>query len=391
MYICSKRRENCLNKIKETGLDGVLYAPGANFQYLSETKSYFWQRYCFNLDEPVAGSHIIPEAIIYVNKEGKSTILTIPSIKDHFDTTLNDVIVTYMDQFEDELTHVIDGKNIGIGRDCESWFKKTLTQVDSEIKTTSVETLFDDIRRIKDEKEIAQMRKLAKFTDDAVMYVCKHLKPGMSMFEAERMIVDYGLLNGMQDLSFPPTCGFKTRNTENAKTIEPFENDRKLVPGTMIAFDIGYMNQGYCSDWGRTVYYGQAPELVKKGYEALQAGEVYMVSKIQPGITNFGELYDLICDKVEELGYYEYLRFKRDETGGNGHHIGSEVHEVPFLIPGNDLVLKPGMIFCSEPKMFFKNEGYMRVEDMILVTETGAEFLTNFPRDLFEIDFSKNL
>ena len=375
------RREKILKKLNESGLDGLLFASGANFQYVVESNSYFWQRYCFNLDEPVAGARIIPEAMVYLNKEGKSTILTTPLLKEHFDTTLNDVVVSYMDQFEDELTKIIDGKKIGIGRDCESWFRKTLN-----VKLIEVEDIFYDLRRTKDEKEIALMTKLGKFTDDAVMYVCKHLKPGMTMFEAERMIVDYGLQNGMADLSFPPTCGFKTRNTENALAIEPFENDRKLVEGTMIAFDIGYMDRGYCSDWGRTVYVGRAPELVKKGYEALQAGETYMVSKIVPGVTKFGELYGFICDKVEELGYYDYLRFKRDETGGNGHHIGSEVHELPFLVPGDDLVLEPGMIFCSEPKMFFKNEGYMRVEDMILVTEDGAEFLTNFPRDLFEIE-----
>lgn len=375
------RREKILKKLNESGLDGLLFASGANFQYVVESNSYFWQRYCFNLDEPVAGARIIPEAMVYLNKDGKSTILTTPLLKEHFDTTLNDIVVSYMDQFEDELTKIIDGKKIGIGRDCEAWFRKTLN-----VKLIEVEDIFYDLRRIKDEKEIALMTKLGKFTDDAVMYVCKHLKPGMTMFEAERMIVDYGLRTGMADLSFPPTCGFKTRNTENAQNIEPFENDRKLVEGTMIAFDIGYMDRGYCSDWGRTVYYGKAPELVKKGYEALQAGETYMVSKIVPGVTKFGELYGFICDKVEELGYYDYLRFKRDETGGNGHHIGSEVHELPFLVPGDDLVLEPGMIFCSEPKMFFKNEGYMRVEDMILVTEDGAEFLTNFPRDLFEID-----
>lgn len=375
------RREKILKKLNESGLDGLLFASGANFQYVVESNSYFWQRYCFNLDEPVAGARIIPEAMVYLNKDGKSTILTTPLLKEHFDTTLNDVVVSYMDQFEDELTKIIDGKKIGIGRDCEAWFRKTLN-----VKLIEVEDIFYDLRRIKDEKEIALMTKLGKFTDDAVMYVCKHLKPGMTMFEAERMIVDYGLKTGMADLSFPPTCGFKTRNTENAQSIEPFENDRKLVEGTMIAFDIGYMDRGYCSDWGRTVYVGRAPELVKKGYEALQAGETYMVSKIVPGVTKFGELYGFICDKVEELGYYDYLRFKRDETGGNGHHIGSEVHELPFLVPGDDLVLEPGMIFCSEPKMFFKNEGYMRVEDMILVTEDGAEFLTNFPRDLFEIE-----
>lgn len=375
------RREKILKKLNESGLDGLLFASGANFQYVVESNSYFWQRYCFNLDEPVAGARIIPEAMVYLNKEGKSTILTTPLLKEHFDTTLNDVVVSYMDQFEDELTKIIDGKKIGIGRDCEAWFRKTL-----KVKLIEVEDIFYDLRRIKDEKEIALMTKLGKFTDDAVMYVCKHLKPGMTMFDAERMIVDYGLQNGMADLSFPPTCGFKTRNTENALAIEPFENDRKLVEGTMIAFDIGYMDRGYCSDWGRTVYYGKAPELVKKGYEALQAGETYMLSKIVPGVTKFGELYGFICDKVEELGYYDYLRFKRDETGGNGHHIGSEVHELPFLVPGDELVLQPGMIFCSEPKMFFKNEGYMRVEDMILVTEDGAKFLTNFPRDLFEIE-----
>ena len=375
------RREKILKKLNESGLDGLLFASGANFQYVVESNSYFWQRYCFNLDEPVAGARIIPEAMVYLNKDGKSTILTTPLLKEHFDTTLNDVVVSYMDQFEDELTKIIDGKKIGIGRDCEAWFRKTLN-----VKLIEVEDIFYDLRRIKDEKEIALMTKLGKFTDDAVMYVCKHLKPGMTMFEAERMIVDYGLKTGMADLSFPPTCGFKTRNTKNAQSIEPFENDRKLVEGTMIAFDIGYMDRGYCSDWGRTVYYGKAPELVKKGYEALQAGETYMVSKIVPGVTKFGELYGFICDKVEELGYYDYLRFKRDETGGNGHHIGSEVHELPFLVPGDELVLQPGMIFCSEPKMFFKNEGYMRVEDMVLVTEDGAEFLTNFPRDLFEIE-----
>ena len=375
------RREKILKKLNESGLDGLLFASGANFQYVVESNSYFWQRYCFNLDEPVAGARIIPEAMVYLNKEGKSTILTTPLLKEHFDTTLNDVVVSYMDQFEDELTKIIDGKKIGIGRDCEAWFRKTL-----KVKLIEVEDIFYDLRRIKDEKEIALMTKLGKFTDDAVMYVCKHLKPGMTMFDVERMIVDYGLQNGMADLSFPPTCGFKTRNTENAQSIEPFENDRKLVEGTMIAFDIGYMDRGYCSDWGRTVYVGRAPELVKKGYEALQAGETYMLSKIVPGVTKFGELYGFICDKVEELGYYDYLRFKRDETGGNGHHIGSEVHELPFLVPGDDLVLEPGMIFCSEPKMFFKNEGYMRVEDMILVTEDGAKFLTNFPRDLFEIE-----
>lgn len=383
--IITERRKKCFEEFRKTGLDGILFAEGANFQYLSESPSYFWQRNCFTLEAPVAGSHIFPECMIYMNGEGKTTILTIPSKKDSFDTTKNDVVVSYMDQFEDELRHIVDGKRIGIGRDCEEWFIRTLREVDPEIVTVSVESIFYDLRRIKDENEIAQMRKLAKFTDDAVMYVVKHMQEGMTMFDAERGIIDYGLTHGIQDLSFPPTCGFKTRNTENAQNIEPFEPDRKLVPGTMVAFDIGYMDQGYCSDWGRTVYYGKAPQLVKDGYAALHEAQCYMISRIKPGVSRFGDLYYDICDKAEELGFYDYLRFKREGRGGNGHHIGTEVHELPWMTFDSDLILQPGMIFCSEPKMFFPNEGYMRVEDMVLVTEDGAESLTKFPRDLFEI------
>ena len=62
--IVSERRKKCFAEFKKTGLDGVLYAGGANFQYLAECTSYFWQRNCFNLQAPVAGSHIIPECLV---------------------------------------------------------------------------------------------------------------------------------------------------------------------------------------------------------------------------------------------------------------------------------------------------------------------------------------
>ncbi|MBQ6333754.1 MAG: aminopeptidase P family protein [Erysipelotrichaceae bacterium] len=381
----SERRKKILNKLRENGLDGLLFASGADFQYLAECCSYLWQRNCFNQMAETAGALIIPEALIFMDGEGKTTILTIPSLKDHFDISKNEVVVSYLDQFEDELSHIVKGRKIGIGRDCDKWIINALKNVDEKIETIKVENIFDDLRRIKDEKEIAIMNKLAKFTDEAMLHVVKHMYEGMTMFECERMVVDYGLSHGIQDLSFPPTCGFKTRNTKNAENIEPFEAERKLVPGTMVAFDIGYMDQGYCSDWGRTVYYGKAPEFVKKGYEALQEAQCYMIDKIRPGVTKFSELYGYICDKAEELGYYEYLRFKREERGGNGHHIGSEVHELPWMRADEHLVLQPGMIFCSEPKMFFPNEGYMRVEDMVMVTKDGAVSLSEFPRDLFEI------
>jgi len=381
----SPRRQKCLNELLKTDLDGVLFASGASFQYLSECTSYFWQRYCFNHDAPISGSHIIPECMIYMNREGKTTILCIPQYKNHFPE--HDVVISYMDQFEDELSRIIDGKKIGIGRDCESWFRETFKEVDPEVELVLVETLFEEIRKIKDEKEIAQLKKMAKFTDDAIMHVVKNLKLGMTQYDVEHAIMEYGFTHGVQDFSFAPTAGLKTRKTfKSPEENFIFSRDTVLVEGTGIAFDVGFMDQGYCSDWGRTVYVGKAPEHVKKGYFALQECQTYMISKIVPNKTKVGELYGFIWEKACELGYEQYLRFKYGTGASNGHHIGIEVHEMPWIKEDCEEVLRPGMVFCSEPKMMFPEECYTRVEDMILITEDGAVSLTQFPRDLFEVE-----
>ena len=377
----SVRIDNCLKKIQEANLDGVLYAQGANFQYLSECTTYFWQRYSMNNIMGRFSAKVLPEVLLYMNKEGKRTILSIPQYRNHFEG--HDVVISYMDQWEDTLSKIIDGKRIGVGFDCHEYLEATLKEVDKEIECVDAEELFFDLRACKDEAEIAQMRKLAKFTDDAVMYVVNNLKEGMTQYDAEKLLMDYGMFHGVQDFSFSPTCGFKTRGTFTPEQNFEFPRDAKLVKGTGIAFDVGFMDKGYCSDWGRTVYFGKAPERVKKAYEALQAGQQYMVSQIVPNKTNTNELFDLVYEEVNRRGFGDVLRHK--ELGMLGHQIGIDCHELPLLKRDVDAVLRPGMVFCSEPKIMIEGECFMRVEDMILITETGAEFLTNFPRDLFEV------
>ena len=368
--------------MKKAKIEGLLYATSANFQYLLDAKDYFWQRTCMNNIMGNSNFRTVPEALLYINTKGEYYICCIPALKDTFKDHEN-VFISYMDQMEDTIAQFIKEKNIGIGYACHDHLVETLKEVDPNIKTTYCEDLLNELRWIKDPAEIQIMKQNAKFTDDAVRYVCDHLYEGMSQYDAEKLLMDYGFMHGVQDFSFPPTCGFKTRGTEAAKDALTFSRDTKLTKGTAIAFDVGYMNHGYCSDWGRTVYYGTAPELVKNGYHALQAGQQAMVSKIIPNKTNINELYGMVLKKVSELGYGDYLRYQ--EQGMLGHQIGIDCHEHPMLNNTIDFVLKPGMIFCSEPKMFFENECYMRVEDMILITETKAEFLTNFDREYFEV------
>ena len=381
MYMLSERRRKCTEEVNKAGLDGVLFATGANLQYVSETQDFFWQRACMKNMPDYASAYLIPEALAWLDKDGDLTIVTIPRNKDCFPGVR--VVVSYMDQMEDTLSSVIKGKRIGIGSDCEAWVRETVTAIDPSIEMVFSEEIWSELRCVKDEKEIAHMRWMAEFTDEAVMHVVKNFREGMTMKEAEACLMQYGFDHGIDDFSFPPTIGFKRKGQMPVEIPFDYDREQTLTKGTGIAFDIGFMHKGYCSDWGRSLYYGKAPEIVRDGYAALQAGVVNMINKIKPYETNINELYGFVLEACKERGFEDYLRFRN--TGGLGHQIGIDCHEHPLVNNGVDYVLKPGMIFCAEPKMIYYGIMYMRVEDMILVTENGAESLSKFPRDLFEI------
>ena len=379
-----QRLVSAAEAMKEQGLDAVVFGIGANFQYLLECNDYYWQRSMMTNISGRSSAYLHPEVLLYMDKDREYTVITNGHNAEYFTSRYpGHVIVSYMDQFEDAIAPLIGPGRIGVGISSQEYITEMLKGVDPQLEVVFAEDLLKDIRCIKDADEIEALRKVAAFTDEAVMHVVKNLKEGITQREAENMIIQYGLDHGIEDLSFPPTIGFKTQGTITTDTVDYYDRNWKLQPNTGIAFDIGYMNGGYCSDWGRSLYFGKAPQFVKDAYSALQAGQQFMVQSIKPYETNNSELYGFVLQKVTELGFSDVLRFK--EMQMLGHQIGIDCHEFPMVNKASDFVMKPGMVFASEPKMWIQDEMYMRVEDIILVTEDGAEFLTNFPRDMFEI------
>ncbi len=378
----TKRMASAVKEMQKLGLDGVFFATGANFQYLLDWNECFWQRTCMNNIEGQSSALSAPDALLYLDKTGAYHVVMTPFSAKQAPADSN-IVISYMDQFEDTCSRFVAGSKFGVGYNCEEFIRLMMKEILPDAEMVYVENMLDHLRAIKDEKELKILRENAAFTDAAVEYCISQFREGMTSWEAEQCLMDYGMSHGCPDFSFPPTAGFKTRMTKAAEEVFAFDRNDVLVPGTAIAFDVGYMNNGYCSDWGRTVYWGKAPEFVKNGYFALQAGQQHMIESIVPGKTSVKDLYGFVLEKVTELGYGDYLRFQ--DTGSLGHQIGIDCHEHPMLNYSVDYILQPGMVFCSEPKMFFKDECYMRVEDMVLVTETGAESLTKFPRDIFEV------
>ncbi|MGH3897207.1 MAG: M24 family metallopeptidase [Pseudonocardiaceae bacterium] len=154
-------------------------------------------------------------------------------------------------------------------------------------------------------------------------------------------------------------------------------SDRVVHPGDVVVVDIGGpIPEGYFSDCTRTYCLGEpADPDVAATYAVLQAAQDAAVAAVGPGTT--AQQVDAAARvPINDAGFGERFIHR------TGHGIGLEVHEEPYIVAGNDLVLEPGMAFSIEPGIYLPGRWGARIEDIVVVTETGATRLNHRPREL---------
>jgi Xaa-Pro aminopeptidase len=157
-------------------------------------------------------------------------------------------------------------------------------------------------------------------------------------------------------------------------------SDRVVEAGDVVVIDIGGpIAEGYCSDSTRTYVMGEPPDTdVLATYAVLQAAQQAAVDAVQPGVA--AQDVDAAARQViADAGFGEYFIHR------TGHGIGLDVHEHPYIVGGNDLPLEPGMAFSVEPGIYQPGRWGARIEDIVVVTESGVERLNNRPHDLVSL------
>ncbi|MBU1049650.1 Xaa-Pro peptidase family protein [Candidatus Bipolaricaulota bacterium] len=251
--------------------------------------------------------------------------------------------------------------------------------------------LMDRLRMVKEPEEVEALCKVAQLTDDVMMKVVGDIQEGVSQMDLIFEMESQARRMGATDVSFGPwACFVKSGSSTPFLAAHPnqvtdYPVDKGLVANTAITFDVGFVLDGYCSDWGRSVYWGSPPADVKKAYAAVRQSVVDTVTEIEPDLTKACDIYPAIEKKLDALGFGNQMRARLGSSAMIGHQIGTEVHENPWLRPDSTELLRAGMVMCIEPKLWVPGEYYLRLEEMVHVTETGAEFLTNFDRELFEL------
>lgn len=237
---------------------------------------------------------------------------------------------------------------------------------------------------IKTKDEIDRLRRVAKLTDDVFSAIIPSIREGVTQPQLEDDIRMEALRRGAQDVSFPPAVIFTKTDSPPSTEAFTYPREQGLVRGTAIAFDIGFVMDGYCSDFGRSLYFGQAPDHIRGAYKALQQAVVDTVALMHAGAMRVCDLYPAVERTLDRLGYGEYLRARLTDKV-LGHAIGRTVHEDPWITPTCELPLQAGMVFALEPKLWHTGQYYLRVEDMVLVGQDSSEFLTTADRTTFEL------
>lgn len=226
------------------------------------------------------------------------------------------------------------------------------------------------MRVIKSEAELVKMRKAAELADYAIRVGCGEIAEGKTEMEILNAIESAIKAKGY-------SMSFDTMVLAGEKSASPHgtPGNRKIKRGDMILFDLGVIYEGYCSDITRTVAFGEVSEAQKDIYNAvLQANEA-AIAAVKPGIRAC-DLDKIARDVITDAGYGEYF------THRLGHGLGISVHEFPSISGTNEVVMEEGTVFTIEPGIYKQDVTGVRIEDDVVITSTGVEVLTKFPKEL---------
>jgi Xaa-Pro aminopeptidase len=239
------------------------------------------------------------------------------------------------------------------------------------IEFVATEGWIEDLRLVKDEQEIESLRSAVRLGERIMTEVWGVIAPGVTEADLAAEIHYRALKHGATSCSFAPIVA----SGENASKPHAGFTTQKLTPGAPLTIDMGVVLAGYCSDMTRTVFYRDCPAEWRQIYETVRSAKDLGFAEVRPGVT--GKAVDAAArEHVYRAGFEG--RFEH----GFGHGVGIEVHEAPALARTADAELRSGMVVTNEPGIYLPGRGGVRIEDMVVVSEDGAENLNELDTEL---------
>lgn len=243
-----------------------------------------------------------------------------------------------------------------------------------DVRLKALAGLVEKLRLVKNASEIEAIRNAVKLTSKAFERVIRKVEHGDTEVGIAASL-DFQMRKlGADGNAFDTIVAFAARSAlpHAHPTTRTIDHDQLLL------VDMGASLNGYSSDMTRVVHIGQPGDKARRLYDAVLEAQLAAIDAVRPGV----EAADVDAAARRVLKKYGLDRAFIHSTG---HGLGLEIHENPRIGRKSDAVLEPGMTITIEPGAYIEGFGGVRIEDTVLVTETGVEVLTPTPKELVVI------
>ena len=360
-----KERFDQLNRLlSDQAWDALVLLPGSNLHYLTGLSFHLMERPTLLLIAPGQKPILILPELERIKAEGLDIELF----------AYGEDQATRLEAFKKAISRIGDDpKRIGIEPLRMRFHELSLLQsIAADWEFTSAGDLLTEIRIHKQPGEVELMRQAVGIAETALLETLPLIRIGTTERELASELVLQLLRSGSgSELPFEPIVA----SGPNSAIPHATPSNRKLQPGDLLILDWGARVGGYISDLTRTFAIAEIEPELETVHLIVQQSNDAGRDAVRPGAA-CGSIDHEARKVIDAAGYGEYFIHR------TGHGIGLEPHEGPYIVADNQDPLAPGMTFTIEPGIYLPGRGGVRIEDNMVVTETGGESLSRFDRSL---------
>jgi Xaa-Pro aminopeptidase len=373
MFDFRERRRKLGERMETEGVDALFLAPSADLEYLTGV-----ERHVPSFGE-ISYAHGWVTGAFF--RPGTDPVFVMPRMFAAFDLRQDpegDLVVV---KETDDGRAVFERVAAGLGRVASLavgdrvWAETALElgRIVGHERLRTGSSLVNELRRVKTQEELDAIGRAIGPVEQTMAAVAPLVVPGVTMTDLLEAVEHHLRHAGSRCPSFATHIftGLSGDDFDSGTTTAT----QPIPEGTSVMFDFGGVVDGYCSDFGRTVYCGEPPDDYVEVYDVMLAAQEAGRAAAAAGTP--ARDADAACRRpIEEAGLGEHFRHRM------GHGIGLNVHERPFISSEDETPLRPGMTFTDEPSIIIPGRFSVRIEDIVVCEEGGGRKLNGYPAAL---------
>ena len=360
----NQRINKLISNLEDQDLDALALVPGSNFRYATGGNFALMER---------------PTLLIVSKNKKPIAILPVLEVDSFSHLNIDADIFAWQDSdgyqlaFDKAFNKLGSIAKIGVeGQRMRVFEMQAIQQSMQHVTIINAQKIISKMRLLKDSLEIKYLKEAIAIAESALSDTINFVKVDKTEIEIKNFLIQKLYQYGAEAIAFDPIV---LAADNSALPHGHSRNDYHIKAGDCLLFDFGATINGYHSDITRTFFIESASDEFKNIYSAVLTSNEIGRKISKPELT-LHDLDDQVLNSLSNSGYEDLIVHK------TGHGLGMDVHEDPYVMRNNNEVLEPGMVITIEPGLYKQGSLGVRIEDDVLITKTGSESLSVFPREL---------